>query len=974
MDFPPSDFAPGLLNLELSINKVKLVDTYAKQAKCKLELLKYLSETSPDRPHTIAIRHLIAVFEFHLGEENEAIQQLENIQEDDSDNLNVLADLATVYSKHFRKDDEAECLEKSKSIRENSSNESRLAIAKSLAGQGLAWGFDLHVETRSTDRLDRSIKLYKHALKIAGNLLGINEKDDWFHYLALDYVRRNNLKRIKEVKEYYEDSLVKALECIEPNIHSKDKIRQSAALCLLGTLFTQRPPNFADFASLVKEDLKPYWKHPEKCFQESLKANNQNFIALNQLARRYYFTDKKEDKALKCLNDSLQIKKCVSNHHAFRTRALIHRNKYNKQVLEKGAAEKHNQKEEDATKHLEVTMPDKNLLRQAMDDLKMCMKYDPYVLDIIHLAEVCHKLARKGPHNYDKKLLHQALSYCSVAEKCQDGAMRSDLHHQRALILQDLGDPNSAIQCFMQAMDCENPGTTNNRNFVFMFNGLLKRYHQAQVKPKHLLQQLVYWLEEGLIKYAHTNIKISKFVTDYTHEMMAILEVLSDSKERKTLNLAIQCVKAFKDAQVDCDKAKLASIDKKVSHTVGECVDRLENPKSPSSRAVMKAKMQDLTLDVQLKKKLEVEFQETEPNTGTSQKEQQQRLASQETSSDTVTHSEVVKDTRQETSSESTTAAETQDHQEHLLGNQNVADVKLHASDAALPPEQQSGHITITQHVDEQQSGDDDPVDDVFTPSQIPQISPESNPLTRYVQSLPKTSTPVSQGEQSNTSLSSHGASPLTPENTSESMLSTPSTADSFTLGLNLSTLNKDVRKFFTFPTEVHHRDIIDAVLRTLEDSDLRLHDIAGPPEKALHPDFKYDFYVVYNGKCEKTSDFVYYHLRSQLEEGTRPLKGCIQERDFQLGVSIIKNMERAIEDSAKILLLISTGFFQNGWCEQAFTLAIDPDTRHKVIPILLAHETLPKALKNIHYYDATKTINWGLIRRNLEPPGSPCV
>ncbi|XP_072043360.1 uncharacterized protein [Amphiura filiformis] len=901
---------PGLLTLDLSINKVNLTDTYSKQARCKVEILKRTLEISPKRPHRFALRHIIAVFVYRLGEENDAIQELEKLTEEDPCNLNVLRDLVTIFEKHGRKEDEADFLAKIAAIRDKDS--SRLAHAQHIAGQGLAWSFDLHVETRSTNRLDKSIGLFTKALEIAGDSISDEEREDWLHHLARDYVRVNYLKRINKVEEYYKENLVKALECIEPNVRSGDLYRKSEALCLLGTLFSQRPAfaNYLELVSFIQKDFKPYWYNPEKCFLASLEANQSNFIALNQLARRYYYSDRKESEALDCLNKSLQLNSGLPNHEAFRIRASIRRSQYNKQVRDKIEHEKHNPrvgKPNVNDPFVEHQNPDINFLGLAMDDLQKCIKYNPYDLDMINLAEVYRKLAWKGKHEYDRHLLYRALSYCSMAEKYQDKAMRSDLHQCRALILQDLNDLDSAIRCFMQAIDCENPGTKYNRNFILLFYGLLRRYQNSADKPKHLLQQLAYWLEEGMHKYAHTGIKISKFVTSYPEEMMSILEVLSGGERKKQVCLAEECLQAFKDTQ-SCDKAKLSSIEAKLILST-QRMAKYANQQAPTAQTHDKPKEDKAVIRV------EHTFQSLDKG------------------------DPIHKETHSERGI--LTSTQLKSHQRNLISDEESIWKSISLDEQNLHERKETSTVEVA--------------NDICAVLSEPSPS-ESSPLARYLESLQTSKS--EQPPRYERRLSDDSASSIADSGIAsyEASQGTPESLSDYS----------DDEESYTFSDELPHSSHTSAFRRIVEEPDLRKDDIGDPPEKALHPDFKYDFYVVYNSRCEKTSDFVYYHLRSQLEEGTRPLKGCIQERDFLLGTSIIINMKRAIENSAKILLLISTGFFENEWCNQVTTLAFEPDVCHKLVPILLDHMPLPRTIESIQIHDAVKTINWGLIRRYL--------
>ncbi|XP_072044063.1 uncharacterized protein [Amphiura filiformis] len=944
----PTDGSPGLLNLNLTANfkSGHPSEFDRKQAKCKLELLNDNLAESLTRPHRFAIKNFIAILTFQLGDEFTATEILEELLEEDEHNTNALQDLAQIYNKYHRKDDSQRCVEKLKKELDKIGNgddgdESRIGYARLLAGKALAWGFDLHPDTKGTHRLDTSIELYEKALKIAGDLIDVEEKNDWLYYLALDYTRLNNIKKMKE-EESYRNTFEKALQCIVPNNNSKDGQRKSGSWCLLGNLFSQRPQNFATTIPVIVNefDLQRYWKNPELCFLKALEFNDRNVIARNRLAKLYY-NDQKEKEALDQLNMSLQINSGPSNHDAYRCRARINRVKFNKQLRLK-------------------SQPDKNLLRQAVDDLNMCIKSNPYVVDMIHLAEVHHKLSWKDGEDHESKGLFKALHWCTKAETCQDGALRPELHQRRALVLQDMGDHENALKCFMQAMDFENKGTKYNRNFLYMYSSMLKKFHTSKEKPNHLLQQLAYWFVEGMVKYENTNIKVSYFVKKYPQEMLKVIEVLANSEEMVQLKLAQNCLKAFRDIRVQCDAMLLGSLETATSNAIEEC--EKATPKSPSaSKRVAKA---NLTLD-------------TSPSKNTA-------------SSDAGSLSDPI-----------LLEGLSLDQKSHM-----TSQVEQEVGHCQVPETKEPDHGTSCSSTTEANTSSSDTSEamhthsqsaaggtEVSSPSQLPPLSPDRTPLSKLLnttndepcntgatEQVPSQSCgiPAAQTRPSSTAQSP-GASSSFPQSTSSvTQMSKPaSTPGSYRFGLTVespdeSSEQKVERAFAIREENITYYAVFDAVKRILDLTDLRLQEIGDPPDSPLHTDFKYDFYAIYDQECKKTRDFVFYHLRSQLEEGKLPLKGCIQERDFIVGKEIIENMANAIRHSARVIILISSGFFSNGWCKQAQRLAFLPKHCDKVFPIQLEDVVLPEQYDAIHCVDARKTINWGVIRKQLEPPGLP--
>ncbi|CAC5365559.1 TLR2 [Mytilus coruscus] len=129
-----------------------------------------------------------------------------------------------------------------------------------------------------------------------------------------------------------------------------------------------------------------------------------------------------------------------------------------------------------------------------------------------------------------------------------------------------------------------------------------------------------------------------------------------------------------------------------------------------------------------------------------------------------------------------------------------------------------------------------------------------------------------------------------------------------------------------------------------------------------LPHEFKYDFFVSYS---HKDSDWVMTRLVPDLECSLLlddvPLKGCIANRDFQPGKFIFENIIDCIQDSSKVILVLTKHFVESYWCQfeanQALLELMEPKKKKKcIIPLLLAvdENEIPSKLKDITYADFT--------------------
>lgn len=115
---------------------------------------------------------------------------------------------------------------------------------------------------------------------------------------------------------------------------------------------------------------------------------------------------------------------------------------------------------------------------------------------------------------------------------------------------------------------------------------------------------------------------------------------------------------------------------------------------------------------------------------------------------------------------------------------------------------------------------------------------------------------------------------------------------------------------------------------------------------------FRYDAFISYS---HKDSPWVRNVLLPRLErEG---LRICIDYRDFAIGVPSLVNMENAVKDSRKTLLVLTPDWVASDWAEfEALLIQTnDPIGRgRRILPLLVKPCALPDRLRIFTYLDLT--------------------
>ncbi|XP_027443661.1 uncharacterized protein LOC113918929 [Zalophus californianus] len=124
------------------------------------------------------------------------------------------------------------------------------------------------------------------------------------------------------------------------------------------------------------------------------------------------------------------------------------------------------------------------------------------------------------------------------------------------------------------------------------------------------------------------------------------------------------------------------------------------------------------------------------------------------------------------------------------------------------------------------------------------------------------------------------------------------------------------------------------------------------PAISPLKPGEKFHLFVSYS-----SMDAVWTHgLISRLEADLPGLRICLHERDFTPGRNVLENMAECIQQSQKVLLVLSQDFVQSRWCllEADLSLFGYCLERKPVIPVLLRPCQIPLHLSHLTYLEAT--------------------
>ena len=128
----------------------------------------------------------------------------------------------------------------------------------------------------------------------------------------------------------------------------------------------------------------------------------------------------------------------------------------------------------------------------------------------------------------------------------------------------------------------------------------------------------------------------------------------------------------------------------------------------------------------------------------------------------------------------------------------------------------------------------------------------------------------------------------------------------------------------------------------------------------------KYDVFISYSSK---DADWVRKILLPKLENHSFSV--MIDFRDFKTGSFSIEEMQRGVEESRHVILILTKNYVHSGWTkfENVMAQTLDPGSiKRKIIPILLDDCDIPLRLRILTYRDLRRDDpqQWQLLIRDL--------
>lgn len=146
-----------------------------------------------------------------------------------------------------------------------------------------------------------------------------------------------------------------------------------------------------------------------------------------------------------------------------------------------------------------------------------------------------------------------------------------------------------------------------------------------------------------------------------------------------------------------------------------------------------------------------------------------------------------------------------------------------------------------------------------------------------------------------------------------------------------------------------------------------------------IGPEFSYDAYDVFLSYSHRDATWVRSVLLPKLEADG--LRTCIDVRDFALGAPLITEIERAVNQSRKTLLVLTPEYLASEWAEfeNILVATLDPAARaRRLLPLLLKPADLPLRIRALNYLDfsqgADEAFLWQRLVASLRTDAAPAT
>ncbi|KAK3593346.1 hypothetical protein CHS0354_021910 [Potamilus streckersoni] len=106
---------------------------------------------------------------------------------------------------------------------------------------------------------------------------------------------------------------------------------------------------------------------------------------------------------------------------------------------------------------------------------------------------------------------------------------------------------------------------------------------------------------------------------------------------------------------------------------------------------------------------------------------------------------------------------------------------------------------------------------------------------------------------------------------------------------------------------------------------------------------------------CENEIEWVQ-RIIKRLESSHLNYKCCFDDRDFMAGESIVDNIEKAIQASLRVAVVLTPEYMKSVWCQHEATVMRVPGCKANIIPLVLKKvQQIPNSLNGLTYITVTR-------------------
>nr|XP_033771373.1 tetratricopeptide repeat protein 22 [Geotrypetes seraphini] len=492
------DYIPGHFHLEMNLNceSGTPVRFQRRDIQLKRDSLQFQLEFE-SVAQQYAVRNLLGVFSFYLDRFDKAKEIFLNITQEDPSNLNAWANLAYVYDRLNKEQDASECAEKVSLLMGLgapgvSDGDPRLRAARCLAEQGYAYIFDVGFvsEEDRMEKLTTGIRLYDKALVYGQKEIPVEEKRSWCFTMATLYIRLDGLLMSKGSDEQRRvPSFNRALVLLREAIRSSHSHYRALAWCYVGMLL-ERKDTFSTTPMGI-HDCGYSSTDPLVCFGTAIDTAKDDPLILNRLAKIFHFLGKQE-MAIGTCNMALDVLQDPElNWQAYCTRAKIYTKIYIRDL--------------ERSKVGLGGLADRKHLISAKSDLEYILNVCPCLKTYLDMGQVSYYMgvdAMQELFLVDESALNDALVFFAKAMEFDLGDTLPEIQLLRGKCLRIKNEEQNAVECFKQAIELDNVGSSYTESFRCLMETLLVLFNQKKITAELLIQEVELWVKKAEEKYS----------------------------------------------------------------------------------------------------------------------------------------------------------------------------------------------------------------------------------------------------------------------------------------------------------------------------------------------------------------------------------------------------------------------------------------------------------------------------------------